>query len=91
MNKSELIDTIAQDADITKAAAAKAVEAFVEGVAQSLKRGERTALVGFGTFAVSERAGRSGRNPQTGQTIEIPAKKVVRFKSGKELDDLLNG
>lgn len=90
MNKSELIDKIAQDASITKAAAARAIESMVEGIAQSLKRGERAALVGFGTFSVGERAGRTGRNPQTGATIEIPAKKVVKFRSGKELEDMIN-
>ncbi len=90
MNKAELIDKIAHDASITKAAAARAIESMVDGIAGSLKKGERAALVGFGTFTVGERRGRTGRNPQTGATIDIPAKKIVRFRSGKELEELLN-
>lgn len=91
MNKTELIDKIAADANITKAAAGRAVESLVEGICDSLKAGDRTTLAGFGTFTVSERKGRVGRNPQTGAEIQINPKKVVRFRPGKELDELLNG
>lgn len=90
MNKAELIDKIADDAGITKAAAGRAIESLIEGVTHSLKRGERTTLVGFGTFSVSHRSARKGRNPQTGATIDIPAKNVVRFRAGKELEETLN-
>ena len=90
MNKAELIDKMSADAGITKAAAAKAIESMIEGVAHSLRAGERTTLVGFGTFTAAERKGRVGRNPQTGATIEIAAKKVVKFRAGKELKEILN-
>jgi DNA-binding protein HU-beta len=90
MNKSELIDMIANDAGITKAAAQRAIESMIEGIGASLRKGERTTLVGFGTFTPSKRKARTGRNPQTGATIDIPAKKTVRFRAGKELEDLLN-
>ncbi len=90
MNKSELIDKISADAGITKAAAAKTIEAMVDGIAHSLKAGERTTLVGFGTFTMSLRKGRMGRNPQTGAEIPIPAKNVVKFRAGKELEEILN-
>jgi DNA-binding protein HU-beta len=90
MNKAELIDKIAQDAGVTKAAAARAIESMIDGITNSLRHGERAALVGFGTFTVGERASRTGRNPQTGATIDIPAKKIVRFRCGKELEDALN-
>lgn len=90
MNKTELIDKIAEDAGITKAAAGRAIESMIEGVGKSLMKGERTTLVGFGTFSVSQRKGRTGRNPQTGATIEIKPKKVVRFRAGKELEEQLN-
>ncbi len=91
MNKAELIDKIAGDAEITKAAATRAIESLVDGIASSLKKGERTTLVGFGTFVMNERAARTGRNPQTGATINIPAKKVVKFRAGKELEEIING
>ncbi len=90
MNKAELIDKIAEDAGITKAAAGRAIESLVEGITHSMRRGDRTTLVGFGTFSVSRRKGRTGRNPQTGATIEIKAKNVVRFKAGKELEETVN-
>ncbi|RMG48717.1 MAG: HU family DNA-binding protein [Acidobacteria bacterium] len=90
MNKAALIEKIAEDAGITKAAASRAIESLIEGVTNSLRRGERTTLVGFGTFTVSQRRGRTGRNPQTGATIHIAPKKVVRFKAGKDLEELLN-
>ena len=85
MNKAQLIDAIAEKAGLTKADAKKALEAFVATVGETLKSGDKVALVGFGSFTVSERCERSGRNPQTGTTITIPAKKVVKFKVGAEL------
>ncbi len=90
MNKSELIEAIAASADIPKAAASRALDAMVESVTDSLKKGESVSLVGFGTFAIKERAARTGRNPQTGQPIEISAVKVPSFKAGKALKDALN-
>ena len=90
MNKSELIEAIAASADIPKAAASRALDAMVETVAESLKKGESVSLVGFGTFAVKERAARTGRNPQTGQPIQISAAKVPSFKAGKALKDSVN-
>ena len=85
MNKAQLIDAIAEKAGLTKADSKKALEAFVATVGESLNAGDKVALVGFGTFSVSERGERTGRNPQTGKTITIPAKKVVKFKAGAEL------
>ena len=85
MNKADLIDKIAKDARISKTASAKALDSFVDGVTRSLKKGDRVALVGFGTFTVSKRKARVGRNPQTGEQIEIKARKVARFRPGKEL------
>ena len=85
MNKSELVSKIADEAGITKAQAGAALESFVDGVAKTLKKGDKLTLVGFGTFSVSKRAARKGRNPKTGETIKIKAKKVARFKAGKEL------
>ena len=82
MNKAQLIDAIAEKAGLTKADSKKALEAFVETVGEALKGGDKVALIGFGSFSVSER---SARNPQTGKTITIPAKKVVKFKAGAEL------
>jgi DNA-binding protein HU-beta len=90
MNKSELIDKIANDAGITKAAAQRSIESMIEGIGSSLHKDERTTLVGFGTFTLSKRKARTGRNPQTGATIEIPAKQSVRFRAGKELEEMLN-
>ena len=90
MNKSQLIDKIADGADISKAAAGRALDAFIDAVGEALKEGDKVALVGFGTFAVRERAARSGRNPQTGATIEIAAGKVPAFKAGKALKDAVN-
>ncbi|MFM4862584.1 MULTISPECIES: nucleoid-associated protein HU-beta [Aeromonas] len=90
MNKSQLIDKIADGADISKAAAGRALDAFIDAVGEALKEGDQVALVGFGTFAVRERAARSGRNPQTGATIEIAAGKVPAFKAGKALKDSVN-
>ncbi|MGP9679443.1 HU family DNA-binding protein [Halomonas sp. AOP27-A1-41] len=90
MNKSELIEAIAASADIPKAAATRALDAMVESVTDSLRKGESVSLVGFGTFAIKERAARTGRNPQTGQPIEIKAAKVPGFKAGKALKDAVN-
>ncbi len=85
MNKGELIDSIASDADLSKADAKRALDAFIENTTDSLRRGDRVALVGFGTFSTSERAARKGRNPQTGEEIQIPARTVAKFKPGKHL------
>ena len=85
MNKAQLIDAIAKDANLTKADAKRALDAFVKTTAQTLKGGGRVALVGFGSFSVSKRNARTGRNPQTGAPIKIAAKKVVKFKAGTEL------
>ncbi|MFT5713384.1 MAG: DNA-binding protein HU-beta [Glaciecola sp.] len=90
VNKSQLIDTIAASADISKAAAGRALDAFTGAVTSALKDGDQVALVGFGTFSVRERAARSGRNPQTGETIQIAAAKVPSFKAGKALKDAVN-
>jgi DNA-binding protein HU-beta len=90
VNKATLIDKIAEDAGITKTAAGRAIESLIDGIGRSLDSGERTTLVGFGTFTVSERKARTGRNPHTGATIEIPAKRIVRFRASKELEELLN-
>lgn len=85
MNKAELIDKLAKDAGITKSQANEALDSFTEAVTKTLKAGNKVTLVGFGTFSVSKRAARTGRNPQTGEAIKIKAKKVARFKAGKEL------
>ena len=85
MNKAELIAQIADDAGITKTQANAALDSFVEAITKTLKKGDKVTMVGFGTFSVSKRAARTGRNPQTGETIKIKAKKVARFKAGKEL------
>ncbi len=90
MNKSDLIDAMAADAGITKAAAKKALESFLGNVGGSLRGGNRVSLVGFGSWSVSRRAAREGRNPQTGKTIQIAAKNVVKFKAGSELSDSVN-
>ena len=90
MNKSDLIDGMAADAGITKAAAKKALESFLGNVEKSLKKGNRVSLVGFGSWSVSRRAAREGRNPQTGKTIKIKAKNVVKFKAGSDLGKAVN-
>ena len=90
MNKAALIEKIATDAGITKVAAATAVESLVHGVTGALKKGQKVTLVGFGTWGVSKRKARTGRNPQTGEAIKIKAKKVARFKAGKQLEQALN-
>ena len=90
MNKTELIAAIAEQAEISKKDAEKALKAFVDVVTEQLKEGEKVQLVGFGTFEVSERAAREGRNPQTGKTMKIAACKAPRFKAGKALKDAVN-
>jgi len=85
MNKAELIAKLAEDAGITKTQANATVDSFVDAVTKTLKKGDKVTLVGFGTFSVSKRAARNGRNPQTGAVIKIKAKKVAKFKAGKEL------
>jgi DNA-binding protein HU-beta len=90
VNKSQLIDKIAADADISKAAAGRVLDAFTSSVSDALKGGDEVALVGFGTFSVRERAARTGRNPQTGKEITIAAGKVPGFRAGKALKDAVN-
>ena len=90
MNKSELIDAIAASADIPKASAGRALDAMINTVSTALADGDQVVLVGFGTFSVKERSARTGRNPQTGDPIEIPAAKIPSFKAGKALKDAVN-
>ncbi|BCN39762.1 DNA-binding protein HU-beta [Alicycliphilus denitrificans] len=90
VNKSELIEHIASQADISKAAATRALESTIDAVKKTLKKGGTVSLVGFGTFAVGKRAARTGRNPRTGATIKIKAAKVPKFRPGKALKDALN-
>lgn len=90
MNKSELVSAMAEDAGITKTQAEAALKSFVENVTNALKKGDKVSLIGFGTFSVSKRAARTGRNPQTGETIQIAAKNLAKFKAGKGLSDALN-
>ena len=85
MNKGELIEAVAKDAGISKALAGKTLDSAIDAITRSLSRGDRVALVGFGTFSVSSRKARSGRNPQTGKEIRIPATKVAKFKAGNKL------
>lgn len=85
MNKTQLINAIAEKAGLSKADSKKALDAFVESVSEALKKDEKVALIGFGSFSVTERSARTGRNPQTGKIIEIAAKKVIKFKAGSEL------
>ena len=90
MNKAQLIDAISGDAKLTKIEAKKALDAFVSATTKALKKGDRVALVGFGTFSVSKRAARTGRNPQTGKEIKIAAKKVAKFSAGADLKKVVN-
>ena len=90
MNKSELIDAIAESSELTKADAGRALDGFISAVTSALGKGDAVALVGFGTFAVKERAERKGRNPQTGEEITIKAAKIPSFKAGKSLKDSVN-
>ncbi len=89
MNKAELIDAMASGAGLSKSDAKKALEAFIDATGGALKAGDRVALVGFGSFSVSTRAARKGRNPQTGKEINIAAKKVVKFKAGADLSKVV--
>ena len=91
MNKTELIAAMAEKMETTKKDAGIALEAFTDAVTDALVAGEKVQLVGFGTFEVSERAAREGRNPATGETIQIPASKAPKFKAGKALKDIVNG
>ena len=90
VNKSQLIEKIAAGADISKAAAGRALDSFIEAVTEELKSGEQVALVGFGTFSVRDRAARTGRNPQTGAALQIPARTVPSFKAGAALKAAVN-
>ena len=90
MNKAELIESIATSAEISKAAATRALDATVESIKSALKAGDSISLIGFGTFAVGERAARTGRNPRTGKTLKIKAAKVPKFRPGKALKDAVN-
>lgn len=90
MNKAELIDAVAEGADISKAAATRAVDTMFDSITNTLKSGSQVTLVGFGTFTVKDRAARTGRNPRTGEPIQIAASKVPGFKAGKALKDAVN-
>ncbi|MBK1672366.1 HU family DNA-binding protein [Ectothiorhodospira shaposhnikovii] len=90
MNKSELIDAVASSADLPKAAAARAVDSMIDVISGALRQGDQVTIVGFGTFLVRKREARSGRNPRTGETIEIAASNVPSFKAGKALKDAVN-
>jgi len=87
MNKSQLIDAVALESGLTKVDARKAVDAFVKTTVEQLKQGEKLVLIGFGTFSVIERLARTGRNPQTGEALEIAKRKIIKFKAGSELND----
>jgi DNA-binding protein HU-beta len=89
MNKSELVDAMAEAAEIPRASAARALDALTEEIAASLKKGDSVSILGFGTFTVKERAARTGRNPQTGESIQIAASKTPSFKAGKALKDAI--
>jgi DNA-binding protein HU-beta len=90
MNKAELIEIIAKDASMTKVQANEAIDSFTSAVVSTLKKGDKVTLVGFGTFSVSQRAARNGRNPQTGATIKIKASKTPKFKAGKDFAESVN-
>lgn len=90
MNKGDLINKIAESADVTKKQASDALDAVLDSIEGALKDGDKVTLIGFGTFSVSRRDAREGRNPQTGKTIQIPAKNIVKFKPGKALADSVN-
>ena len=90
MNKTELVAAMAEQTNLSKKDAEAALKAFIDVVSEELKKGEKVQLVGFGTFEVSERAAREGRNPQTGETMEIKASKTQKFKAGKALKDMMN-
>ena len=90
MNKAELIDAVAEGADISKAAATRAVDTMFDSISGALQKGDQVTLIGFGTFSVRDRAARTGRNPRTGEAINIPASKMPGFKAGKALKDAVN-
>jgi DNA-binding protein HU-beta len=90
MNKGDLIDRVSGDAGISKAQADRAIDSVLGGITDSLRKGERVTLVGFGTFSISQRRSRKGRNPQTNEMMKIPATKAVRFSSGKKLKEVIN-
>ena len=90
MNKTELISAMSEKSELTKVDTEKALKAFIDTVTEELKNGEKVQLVGFGTFEVTERAERQGRNPKTGETITIPASKSPKFKAGRSLKDIVN-
>jgi len=90
MNKTELINQIADSAEISKKAAGDALQAFMEAVTDTMKKGDKLQLIGFGTFSVADRSARTARNPQTGKEMKVPAKKVVKFKVGSKLADAVN-
>jgi DNA-binding protein HU-beta len=90
MNKSELIDAVATAADLTKADAGRAIDATVAAISDTLSKGDSLSLIGFGTFSISNRAARTGRNPRTGEAIQIKAAKLPKFKAGKALKDAVN-
>jgi len=90
MNKTELVDAMADSADISKAAAGRALDGMVDAITAALAKGDQVSIIGFGSFSVRERAARTGRNPQTGKTIEIKASKNAAFKAGKALKDAVN-
>lgn len=90
MNKTELVAAMAEQTNLSKKDAEAALKAFIDVVSEELKKGEKVQLVGFGTFEVSERAAREGRNPQTGETMEIKVSKTPKFKAGKALKDMMN-
>ena len=90
MNKTELIAAVAEQSGLSKKDAEKAISALVESISETLAKGEKIQLVGFGTFEVAERAARTGKNPQTGEAINIPASKAPKFKAGKALKDVVN-
>ena len=90
MNKAQLVDAMAAGTGLTKVDAKKALDAFISATTDALKSGDRVALIGFGTFSVSERSARTGRNPQTGKEMEIPGKKGVKFKAGADLADAVS-
>jgi DNA-binding protein HU-beta len=87
MTKAELVEKVAKDAGISKAAAVKALDSFIDGVVKGVKKGSKVALVGFGTFSLAKRKARTGRNPQTGEPIKIPARKIPKFSAGKTFKD----
>ncbi len=90
MNKGELIEKVAKDCNMSKAAADQALNSVLEAITGAVAEGDKVTLIGFGTFSITKRAAREGRNPQTGQTMQIPAKNVIKFKAGKKLVDAAN-